>query len=180
MATRNNNCLTRKSLTVVNCGEFYLYNLFRIRSCGSNGWRYCTNGIADDKCSGDKCPNGKLCVLKDNGKQSECVDAPPSGTQSPIIPPSGDPCSSNPCSHGGTCSNNSNTYTCSCMFGYSGDNCDINSYEGKNFVGITYNRYISLENIQNVYKLITRCHFFLVGSFFRNMGLMTMSFPPFP
>ena len=28
----------------------------------------------DDKCSWDKCPNGKLCVLKDNGKQSECVD----------------------------------------------------------------------------------------------------------
>ena len=29
---------------------------------------------ADDKCSGDKCPNGKLCVMKDNGNQFECVD----------------------------------------------------------------------------------------------------------
>ena len=126
------------------------------------------------------------------------ITAPPSGTQSPLIPPSGDPCSSNPCSHGGTCSNNSNTYTCSCMFGYSGDNCDINSYEGKNFVAL-YNiqyiyiyiyiyldrfgwidRYISSENIQNVYILITRCHFFLVGSFLRNHGAHDYELPSLP
>ena len=61
------------------------------------------------------------------------ITAPSSGTQPPITPSSRDPCSPNPCSNGGTCNNNSNPYTCSCMFGYSGDNCDINSYEGKNF-----------------------------------------------
>ena len=60
------------------------------------------------------------------------ITAPSSGTQPPITPSSRDPCSPNPCSNGGTCNNNSNPYTCSCMFGYSGDNCDINSYEGKN------------------------------------------------
>ena len=50
MASKNNNCLNRKSLAVMNCGEFYLYNLFRIRSCSSNGWRYCTNGIGKFRC----------------------------------------------------------------------------------------------------------------------------------
>ena len=50
MASKNNNCLNRKSLAVMNCGEFYLYNLFRIRSCASNGWRYCTNGIGKFRC----------------------------------------------------------------------------------------------------------------------------------
>ena len=60
------------------------------------------------------------------------ITAPPSGPQPPMMPPSEDPCSPNPCSNGGTCNNDSNPYTCSCMFGYSGDNCDVNSYEGKN------------------------------------------------
>ena len=49
VARENNNCFSRKSLAVMNCGEFYLYDLFMIRSCGSKRWRYCTNGI------------GKLC-----------------------------------------------------------------------------------------------------------------------
>ena len=49
VATGNNDCFSRKSLAVMNCGEFYLYDLFMIRSCGGKGWRYCTNGI------------GKLC-----------------------------------------------------------------------------------------------------------------------
>ncbi|RMX52095.1 hypothetical protein pdam_00019066, partial [Pocillopora damicornis] len=113
VATGNNDCSSTKSLAVMNCGEFYLYDLFMIRGCSSRGWRYCTNGIADDKCPWDKCPNGKLCVLKDNGKQSECVDAPLSGPQTPTMPPSEDPCSPNPCWNGGTCNNNSNPYTCS-------------------------------------------------------------------
>ena len=49
-ATRSNDCFTEKSLVVMNCGEFYLYNLFRIRNCSSNGWRYCTNGIGKFCC----------------------------------------------------------------------------------------------------------------------------------
>ena len=50
VATGNNNCSSRKSLAVMNCGEFYLYDLFMIRGCSSRGWRYCTNGIGKFCC----------------------------------------------------------------------------------------------------------------------------------
>ena len=78
------------------------------------------------------------------------ITAPSSGTQPPITPSSRDPCSPNPCSNGGTCNNNSNPYTCSCMFGYSGDICDINSYEGKNF-GVNMHSKKIADNIQYIY-----------------------------
>ncbi|PFX18930.1 Pancreatic secretory granule membrane major glycoprotein GP2 [Stylophora pistillata] len=129
-ATKSKSCQAKRDLEVINCGEFYLYNLFKFKeNCNSKYWRYCTNGIADDKCTGDKCANGKRCVLKDNGNQHECVDAPSSGTQPQMMPPAEDPFSSNPCLNGSSCNNNSDPYTC--LFGYSGDNCHINNYEGK-------------------------------------------------
>lgn len=36
-----------------------------------------------------------------------------------------DECSSNPCQHGGTCSDKLNDYYCSCPSGYSGKNCEV-------------------------------------------------------
>ena len=112
------------------------------------------------------------------------ITAPLSGPQTPTMPPSEDPCSPNPCWNGGTCNNNSNPYTCSCVFGYSGANCDINSYEGKNlkvnmhskkfrqidrqiYFARKYSKYLYMNNL---------IKFFLLGSF-ENLGLMTISFP---
>ena len=36
-----------------------------------------------------------------------------------------DDCSPNPCQNGGTCSDEVNNYTCSCVAGYTGYNCSI-------------------------------------------------------
>ena len=36
-----------------------------------------------------------------------------------------DECSSNPCENDGTCTDGVNMYTCSCVAGYNGDNCEI-------------------------------------------------------
>ena len=35
------------------------------------------------------------------------------------------PCANNPCLNSGTCSVTGSTYTCSCLPGYSGTNCQI-------------------------------------------------------
>ena len=35
-----------------------------------------------------------------------------------------DECESDPCENGGECHNGNNTYTCSCMPGYNGTNCE--------------------------------------------------------
>ena len=35
-----------------------------------------------------------------------------------------DPCHSNPCQNGGTCSSSGGTHNCSCPIGYSGDDCE--------------------------------------------------------
>ena len=35
-----------------------------------------------------------------------------------------DPCEAMPCDNGGTCSTDSNGFTCSCMRGFIGDTCD--------------------------------------------------------
>lgn len=44
-ATQNNNCHTQRTTAVINCGEFYLYKLEKIRECSTHVWRYCTNGV---------------------------------------------------------------------------------------------------------------------------------------
>ena len=36
-------------------------------------------------------------------------------------------CEENPCQNGGVCENEEDTYTCNCIEGFTGDNCD----EGK-------------------------------------------------
>lgn len=35
-----------------------------------------------------------------------------------------DPCNSDPCVNGGTCTYTSNSYNCSCVSGYRGDHCE--------------------------------------------------------
>ena len=36
-----------------------------------------------------------------------------------------DECSSEPCTNGGTCTDGVNAYSCACVAGYSGEDCDI-------------------------------------------------------
>ena len=36
-----------------------------------------------------------------------------------------DECASSPCQNGGTCIDGINTYTCVCIPGHAGDNCEI-------------------------------------------------------
>ncbi len=36
-----------------------------------------------------------------------------------------DPCNSDPCMYGGTCFNETVGYSCWCVLGYKGDNCEI-------------------------------------------------------
>ena len=37
-------CRRETSIQVINCGDFYLYKLVEFRECGTDPWRYCTNG----------------------------------------------------------------------------------------------------------------------------------------
>ena len=37
-------------------------------------------------------------------------------------------CSSSPCENGGTCSDAVNEYSCSCVAGYAGDNCETSKF----------------------------------------------------
>ena len=46
-------------------------------------------------------------------------------------PTPGDPCSPNPCKNGGTCSISSGEFTCSCVSGYTGDDCNTSTLPGK-------------------------------------------------
>lgn len=43
-------------------------------------------------------------------------------------------CSSTPCQNGGTCNDAVNSYTCTCVAGYDGDNCEngmLTTYSGQ-------------------------------------------------
>ena len=38
-------------------------------------------------------------------------------------------CGSNPCLNGGGCTDGTNFYTCTCLDGFMGDNCEIGLYQ---------------------------------------------------
>ena len=44
-----------------------------------------------------------------------------------------DECASSPCQNGGTCNDAVNSYTCQCVPGYTGSNCEI----GKNLLSVS-------------------------------------------
>ena len=39
-----------------------------------------------------------------------------------------DECAPNPCQNGGTCTDKVNAYTCNCLAGYQGTNCETSKY----------------------------------------------------
>ena len=39
-----------------------------------------------------------------------------------------DNCSPNPCNNGGMCTDGVDVYTCTCLGGFTGDNCEISKY----------------------------------------------------
>ena len=43
-----------------------------------------------------------------------------------------DECGAAPCQHGGTCTDQVNGYTCECMAGYTGTNCETGMYSFHN------------------------------------------------
>ena len=43
----------------------------------------------------------------------------------PIFVSDIDECDSSPCQNGGTCHNGQNMYTCTCLPGWTGQNCEI-------------------------------------------------------
>ena len=51
-----------------------------------------------------------------------------------------DDCEPNPCEHGGTCTDGVNSYTCECVDGYTGVNCET---------GMTINIYIPKKKMVN-------------------------------
>ena len=36
-----------------------------------------------------------------------------------------DECANTPCAHGGTCNDGINTYSCTCVLGYKGSDCEV-------------------------------------------------------
>ena len=40
-----------------------------------------------------------------------------------------DECGPTPCQNGGTCTDAINSYSCACVAGYNGDNCETSSYK---------------------------------------------------
>jgi hypothetical protein len=55
------------------------------------------------------------CPSEGQGQECACV----------LVDTGGDPCSTNPCQHGGTCTSDGSSHTCVCPTGYTGDNCEI-------------------------------------------------------
>ena len=51
-----------------------------------------------------------------------------------------DDCEPNPCEHGGTCTDGVNSYTCECVDGYTGVNCET---------GMTFIIYITNKKVEN-------------------------------
>ena len=48
-----------------------------------------------------------------------------------------DECSSSPCQNGGTCTDAVNSYTCACVDGYNGDDCETSKLKKYVFIDST-------------------------------------------
>ncbi|KAL8561778.1 hypothetical protein ACOMHN_010712 [Nucella lapillus] len=74
-----------------------------------------------DICKADSCKNGGACVTLDNVRfRCNCT----SGYEGPFCETNINDCLSNPCQHGGNCSDKLNDFGCSCPTGFSGNRCE--------------------------------------------------------
>ena len=113
--------------------------------------------------TGDSCSNDEDCTDPNNlcKLSSDPTQACPSEGQGQecacvLVDPGGDPCSTNPCQHGGTCTSDGSSHTCDCPTGYTGDNCETEpppntcttAYGGSTETGVNHPC--------NVYGLLTK------------------------
>ncbi|KAL9980408.1 hypothetical protein ACROYT_G008996 [Oculina patagonica] len=97
-------CWRSNNIQVKNCGSFYVYELQKPPNCSL---RYCGNAVLDiDECASNPCVNG------------DCID----GVKQYI-----DECASSPCLNGGICFlNEVNQFSCNCIPGFTGVQCETN------------------------------------------------------
>lgn len=129
---------TAEALTVAQCNGFQVDGKVQIchrTGSSKNPWRMLEVDVAG--CNGHALHVGDYVAVNDPTCQGggclpenapcdatlpccdgfQCVD----GTCQPNV---SNPCEPNPCQNGGTCENNPNSYTCGCLAGYTGTNCE--------------------------------------------------------
>ncbi|XP_058870060.1 neurocan core protein-like isoform X1 [Acipenser ruthenus] len=80
---------------------------------------------------GEEQVNGTLLAPKSSSQLPSALNESTFGTDWEDIGASeepaaeADPCETNPCLHGGSCLSNGSVYSCDCLPGYSGENCEI-------------------------------------------------------
>ena len=90
----------------------------------------CIPGFAGDNCEiGKRISQSKQTNLQALyiGKYSiwHVIEIKSLQTQSKTLFPDIDECASSPCQNGGSCIDALNAYSCNCILGYEGDNCEI-------------------------------------------------------
>jgi len=89
-----------------------------------DGWEglLCDQNI--DDCTPEPCANGGTCIDGIDSFTCDCDTAP--GWEGPLCDQLIDLCDPNPCLNGGSCAmNGPGVYICTCIEGYTGDNCEI-------------------------------------------------------
>ena len=102
-------------------------------------------------------------------------------TKNKTLFPDIDECASSPCQNGGTCIDALNAYTCNCIPGYEGDNCEIGKIRQNLALFLVYQMSNHKENVISIklyfmhyQKLSRNTHNFF---FYRHRWLCLRSLP---